>query len=138
LNLLLKLILLVLLTVAIIVGGAYLYFDVFSIWSSPGKVKTWILQITPLGTPLTEVDKIIKLRQWKEGYSRSFEYSAWSSGLFPNVPGAHAIGVNFGNHGNPFSYPDYYGVIVYWGFDSSDKLADVKVNITPRSWLLNF
>jgi hypothetical protein len=125
-----RLILCLSIMVVIVLFGIWYFCDVWSPWSSPGKVKNWLLGLAPMGSSVEKVKSAIATHHWKQIYERSFEESTSSMHIFPGVKGTHAIGVDFGEH---FAIPFSYGVDAYWGFDATGKLIDVKVRVIPNA-----
>jgi len=124
--------LLALILIPIAFFGLRIVFDLSNPLRQPvEQIRADILDITPLGTSIEEVSRIIENNEtwgWG-GHIAPVGFRTGSRSDDPRV-GVKSIRVNLGGYTNIFST----GVVAWWGFDEDDTLIDIRVEKHMVGW----
>ena len=94
------------------------------------EIKDNILKITPLGTSMEDVLKVIETnKKWKIDWIRDKYPSNFTNLNADTIIGNKSAKAYIGHYYNPF----LTDVEIYWGFDEEDKLIEIGIRKTKDS-----
>lgn len=91
---------------------------------SQDEIQNMILSELPLGTSIDEVKSYIVKNGWDLEYEWEGKPSKAPEDQYPGVKGRHIIGAYLGHYQG---LPWRVDIDAYWGFDSDNKLIDLRI-----------
>ncbi|NOY68863.1 MAG: hypothetical protein GXP53_05135 [Deltaproteobacteria bacterium] len=109
------------------VGTAFLVFLLLLFFNPlrrpDAMVKSWLLDMTPVGNSISQVENIIRDNGWEsQGIDRTTGYPSEVDYL--NKVGSSSIRASLGDYQG---IPLKCNVTAFWGFDENGTLVDIRV-----------
>jgi hypothetical protein len=106
------------------------------LWKSRSDVKEWILKEERLGSSVSQVKAFIEAKKWRlvsewhgnpSNVSSEIPYPSVKN--YPAVKGEYFIQADLGSYQ---AFPFRVGVDAHWGFDSAERLLDLRIRKMPE------